>query len=1009
MRIRLPFAFLAALAAALFATASAEARGPVLSDAQKQQLDQNFALCLSKDKGPYSQNFCVCPNGERQPVMLPDGRIQTPCGGNMRFCAAWREPWAEALTKEGVYLANLFARDYFIWDELANHHDVVRGYVLEKFFIDTHPDHKLAQMRAYGGLAGAEFEAKYAPLFFERYLALEDFDEPRYYLLAYELQRRFFVRDDQASITKARNLASAIHRMRANFKPLRDAVHNQISAAHIPRLQAYRDQQSDAAVKARVDELIVEVQKLTSLDDSALRAQIVELEDAATRKGLEGQLPAQGAAAVASIAAYGDIMKSARGAVEARKVSPPDRRRLIDIAITASAVVQQAGTALLASNPPPTGRQLVELLMAATNAAYGSGLLMEREREAATANLAGLLEDKAPKRAEIVEQLAQAARVVEWAQLTTLYAFEEVRQPWEHILPDVHLLPDDVLRGSPLMVYAAALQRLQDYAVGDPIRHEVFGQALQREVRALNPGLALGTLRVAPRTGTYSRQEVLALPETPAELEPAAGIVTRGEGNVVSHVQLLARALGIPNTVVGSSAYELFAPHDGEPVLYIATPGGRVVVKRQDAMTDRDREIMAEYTRNQERSDDGSLGGGGSKLHIDVDRLDVSSASVIDLASMRRSDSGVRGGPKAAFLGELKHHFPDKVARGVVVPFGAYYAHFQAARVAVPKALAGKGIAEPGGPLEDFVKQTYATFFDEMIAAGTDERALADWIRPRLEVMRHSIESQPLSPELRQELRAELARQGLLLENDPAQTVGLFIRSDTNVEDLDNFNGAGLNLTLFNRRSLEDVYSALKEVWASPFTYRSFSWRQTLIDEPLWVLPSVVVLESVPTTESGVLVTADLDGEDQSKMLVATSEGVGGAVDGTPAETVVWSPEGVELVAMFKSPYRRLLRADGGSEIQPSTGNEAVLDEAELAELIATAKRIADEFEPSVNSSGQPRPWDVEFGFADGKLWLFQTRPFIGNESLANVPALASYETPRAGGDERVPLDQPIP
>ena len=69
------------------------------------------------------------------------------------------------------------------------------------------------------------------------------------------------------------------------------------------------------------------------------------------------------------------------------------------------------------------------------------------------------------------------------------------------------------------------------------------------------------------------------------------------------------------------------------------------------------------------------------------------------------------------------------------------------------------------------------------------------------------------------------------------------MRSDTNVEDLDNFNGAGLNLTVFNRKSLDDIYDGLKEVWASPFEFRSFSWRQTLIDDPLWVLSSVVILE----------------------------------------------------------------------------------------------------------------------------------------------------------------------
>ena len=57
-------------------------------------------------------------------------------------------------------------------------------------------------------------------------------------------------------------------------------------------------------------------------------------------------------------------------------------------------------------------------------------------------------------------------------------------------------------------------------------------------------------------------------------------------------------------------------PHDGERVFYISTPGGRVVVKTEGNLTERDREVLAEFTRNQERSSDGALGylGGGLLL-----------------------------------------------------------------------------------------------------------------------------------------------------------------------------------------------------------------------------------------------------------------------------------------------------------------------------------------------------------------------------------------------------------
>jgi hypothetical protein len=275
--------------------------------------------------------------------------------------------------------------------------------------------------------------------------------------------------------------------------------------------------------------------------------------------------------------------------------------------------------------------------------------------------------------------------------------------------------------------------------------------------------------------------------------------------------------------------------------------------------------------------------------------------------------------------------------------------------------------------------------------------------------VRESIVAAPLAEELRKSLHEEFTRQGLLQPGNPAQTVGLFVRSDTNVEDLDDFNGAGLNLTLFNLMSVEEVFAGIKRVWASPFTYRSFSWRQTLIDEPLWVLPSIVVLESVPSEKSGVLVTADIDHGDPGKMLVATSEGVGGAVDGSAAETLLWSPRGVELVTMFKSPWRRMLQPGGGSAIVASTRGELVLEPDEIEALIATAQALERQLDPSIDASGRARPWDIEYGFAGGRLWLFQVRPFVGNDSLKNVPALAAYESSRAAAGKTLALDEAIP
>jgi hypothetical protein len=993
----------------VFVTATTAFALRKLSAEQKTVLQKQFRVTLQKRKGPFGQNVCVCSDRRKELVLRPDGTIQNVCGEKTQFCSAFRAPWAEALGQQGVYIGNLLSNDLYLWDRFPDPHDLVRGHILEKYFIETHPGHRLAVAKTLRGVSGAEYEAPAVPRFAERYLSQDSFRDARHFLLAYELQKRFFVGEDQGRITKIRNMATQVESRDPKFKPLRDATHNQISASLIPRLSAYRDRLPNGQTRARLDALITEIDKLTSLDKSALRPQLGQVEDAALRTQLQAAMPPQDAEPLEVITSLADMMVLARKEVAKRSMSPADARRLIDLNVTAAAVLQSRGSAFLERAEPQTVKQYVRLLIALTEASYGVGLLTERERQAATDNLAAVLDAPKVSRVAFTRKLDQAGRIVGWAQEGALLAFAEVWEAWTLLLPEVALIGDDILRGSPLLLFGQAITRLEDHALGqERARHQVMGEEFTAHVRALNPGLAMGKLHVSPKDGTYSRDEVLALDQTPSELQPVAGIVTQGEGNVLSHVQLLARALGIPNVVTGSEPFTRIARHDGKEVFFVVTPGGRVYLKEAANMTEQDRAIYADFNRNTNRASDGSLGAEATKLDIDPASLDLSVKTPLGLSEMSIRDSGVRSGPKAAYLGELKRLFPNNVSRGVVLPFGVYYAHYQQAKVAVPENLQDTTIAEVGKPLPDFVERTYQTFFGDMIPGGASEKDLRAWIEPRLTVIRASITESPLSAELTKAIQQALDQQGLLRSEDKSQTVGCFVRSDTNVEDLENFNGAGLNLTLFNLRSLQDIYDGIKEVWASPFTFRSFSWRQPLIDEPLWVLPSIVILESVPSEKSGVLVTADIVQGDPGKMVVATSEGVGGAVDGTPAETLVWSPQTVELVNAYKSPWRLMLTPDGGSEVVPSTGQEYVLSKDELDKVIAVAIEINEKLEPSRDASGTPRPWDIEFGFANGQLWLFQTRPFVGNEELRNLSALASLDVTTAPQRQFIALDEVI-
>ena len=415
------------LLAVLLAALAGPGLAADLTKAQQDELRRNWAPCLSKLKGPYTENFCVCANGEKLPVQV-DNQIRTPCGPNPRFCAAFRAPWAEAIGRRGMWIANLFSPDLLQWDTFADHHALVRGYILEQYFTNANPAHKLAEMRAYGGLAGAEYEAADAPRFFERYLALPDWDDARHYLLSYELQRRYYVRNDQAEIQKIRLIAIRIQQLDPRFKPLRDATHNQLSAALLPKLRAFRDNLPVGTERAQVDELMTEIGKLVSLDENVLRTELSQLDDKALAAELSAKVPATSTDPVDAMAGLASVMARARAAVAA-KTSPPDARRIVDVALTAGSVVQRRAAVWLEAKGQ-SAKQRQQVLGALATAAYGAGLLAEVPR----AEIDG----------------PGAARLVDTARQNVLAAFADVWPAWTFLLPQVNGIVDDVLDASPL-------------------------------------------------------------------------------------------------------------------------------------------------------------------------------------------------------------------------------------------------------------------------------------------------------------------------------------------------------------------------------------------------------------------------------------------------------------------------------------------------------------------------------------------------------------------------------
>ena len=246
-----------------------------------------------------------------------------------------------------------------------------------------------------------------------------------------------------------------------------------------------------------------------------------------------------------------------------------------------------------------------------------------------------------------------------------------------------------------------------------------------------------------------------------------------------------------------------------------------------------------------------------------------------------------------------------------------------------------------------------------------------------------------LSPEFQERLRAAL-EETFGSENPP----GVFVRSDTNVEDLAGFTGAGLNLTLPNVVSFENLLQGITEVWASPFTARAFAWRQSHMSQPEHVYTSILLLESVASDKSGVLVTQDIDTGDRAIVSVAVNEGLGGAVDGQAAESLRIALDGssVRVLATATAPWRRVPDPAGGLEFLPSSGSDTVLQPAEIVQVIDFAKHLPEKFPPITDDEGNSAPADVEFGFLNGDLRLFQLRPFLDSKMAGGISYLHQME-----------------
>ncbi|MEB3799166.1 MAG: pyruvate, water dikinase [Desulfurococcales archaeon] len=343
---------------------------------------------------------------------------------------------------------------------------------------------------------------------------------------------------------------------------------------------------------------------------------------------------------------------------------------------------------------------------------------------------------------------------------------------------------------------------------------------------------------------------------------------------------------------------------------------------------------------------------------------------VLWLENVDKSKHDLVGG-KAAGLGEnIKAGIP--VPPGFVVTSEAYRCFIQ----------------------ETELTQRISTILKEEIKSGLPEEYERASARIRSLIMRSAIPPS-ITAAIKQAYRKLGKRIGV-------ENPRVAVRSSATVEDLPEASFAGQQDTYLNVQGEDEVVEHVKLAWASLWTARALSYRDSLNIEHESALMAVVVQKMVNSRTSGVMFTIHPITGDPTKIVIESIWGLGEFIVGgrvTPDEYVV-DKETLDIVekristekkvALFYDPDKRenteitlpstpedleKLREEHPSiaeivEKYNMKPDEPSLSDEEVVELAKLGLRIEEVFGKHMDIE-----WAIDFEMKENNLFILQARP----------------------------------
>src|SRR5437867_1149519 len=549
---------------------------PPLDSKQTQQARKILGEFKSNPKGPYLQIRWFCKDGSVQP---PAG---TPCksrGGGVQY--AELSPAARLLAAWSLNVGTVLASlDFSTFFDDARDHWLARELVLENYLAQVDRGWIYRRAGSYRGARQAEDEEKAGRQLLIELLANPDWVACNYFLVN-QLVATIPHGIPDSGVLKSRTLAASIANRELKFQPLRSKIHSQPGPEDLASVERFiKEQKSDDPELRELADLLR--QQYASAPETRLAPFQKKLAGTPIAAPLNEYLAAsrQGKESANGSALTLEILRQVTATGE-----PRTKLDLLDLN---ALVLEQA----FRSGQKPTAqmarRQQLASLLEYMSYATGAGLLSRRELDALHMEADALDHESEVPASRYLQSIRYLERSAGWCRAAAARDFGPVSRHYQQVEPLAGGLVDHLLRGSVALPLTARLEILiADANRAAGIRHSIFGDPSNRGIVGLNPGVAVGRLGIissAEDNQTVDPKRIYVIPQTLADLEPMAGILTLDSGNVLSHSQLLAANLGIPNAVVPSELLPMLRMHRDQELFFAVTRGGVVVIREKSSL-----------------------------------------------------------------------------------------------------------------------------------------------------------------------------------------------------------------------------------------------------------------------------------------------------------------------------------------------------------------------------------------------------------------------------------------